>query len=105
MPWSFRGKCKYFYLACRVGDRVTHEYLGSGEPAVRTANAIERRRAERTARAREARQHRQQHTDVAAPLDDLAHLTELLAKGALIALGYHQHDRTWRKRRDHPNAN
>src|SRR4051812_43199476 len=101
MPWSYRGDCKYFYRSCRVGGRVTHKYLGAGEAAVRTATEIERRRAERTARAQEVRQDQQQYIEASAPLDDLALLTELLAKGALIGLGYHQHDRTWRKRREH----
>jgi hypothetical protein len=101
MPWSYRGDRKYFSLARRVGGRITNEYLGCGDAAVRVATEIERRRAERLAQAEEARQHRQQHTEAAAPLDDLALLTELLAKGTLMTLGYHQHDRTWRKRREH----
>jgi hypothetical protein len=101
MSWSYRGDCKYFYRACRVGGRATHVYLGSGEAAVRTANEIEQRRAARFAHAEAARHHRHQYEQAAAPLVDVSQLTELLAKGTLIALGYHQHDRTWRKRRDH----
>jgi hypothetical protein len=102
MPWSVRGDRRYFYFWRRVGGKPTKKYLGSGEAALEVAAEIERRRAERTALAREVRQHWQQHTEASAPLDDLARLTELLAKGSLIGLGYHQHDRTWRKRRD-PN--
>jgi hypothetical protein len=105
MPWDVRGERRYFYHWRRVGGRRTKQYLGSGEAALRVATEIERRRAERTARAQEARYHRQQHTEASAPLEGLTHLTDLLAKGTLIGLGYHQHDRTWRKRRDHPNAN
>jgi hypothetical protein len=105
MPWSYRGDRKYFTLASRVGGRVVHEYLGAGEAAVQAATEIDRRRAERTARAQEARGHRQDYQEASAPLNELARLTDLLAKGTLIALGYHQHDRTWRKRRDHAREN
>jgi hypothetical protein len=102
MPWSYRGDRKYFSVGRRVAGRVTNEYLGCGEAAVEAAAEIERRRADRLAKAEEAMLHRQGHTEASVPLDDLAQLTEMLAKGTLIALGYHQHDRTWRKRRDHP---
>jgi hypothetical protein len=101
MPWSYRGNRKYFTLATRVGRRIVHEYLGAGEAAVEAAADIERRRAERVAYAQDARDHRQGHQVSSIALDDLTRLTELLAKGTLISLGYHQHDRTWRKRRDH----
>jgi hypothetical protein len=101
MPWSYRGDRKYFTLATRVGRRIVHEYLGAGEAAIRAAAEIEQRRAERLTRAEKVLRHRQHHDEAAAPLDDLAQLTELLAKGTLICLGYHQHDRTWRKRRDY----
>ena len=101
---SYRGDRKYLTLATRVGGRVVHDYLGCGEEALQAAAEIERRRAERTARSREAYQHRQPIPRSPEPLDDLARLTELLAKGTLIALGYHQHDRTWRKRRDRTDA-
>jgi hypothetical protein len=105
MPWSYRGDRKYFSVARRVGGRITNEYLGSGEAAVQVATEIEQRRAERVALAEETRLHQQRHAEASAPLDDLALLTELLAKGTLIALGYHQHDRTWRKRREHAPDN
>jgi hypothetical protein len=103
MPWSIRGERKYFYRAMRVGGRPTHEYFGSGEAAVQAAKEIERRRTERLTHAEEARQQRQQYTEAVAPVEELTRLTDLLAKGTLLALGYHQHDRTWRKRRDHTN--
>jgi hypothetical protein len=101
MPWSYRGDRKYFTRASRVGGRVVHEYLGAGEAAVQAAAEVERRRAERLGRTEDACRYRNEHSEAAGPLEDLARLTELLAKGTLIALGYHQHDRTWRKRRDH----
>jgi hypothetical protein len=105
MPWDVRGERRYFNLWRRVAGRPTKLYLGSGEAALQAAADIERRHAERTARAREARGHRQEYQEASAPLNELARLTELLAKGALIALGYHQHDRTWRKRLDRTNDN
>ena len=100
MPWDVRGKHRYFNLWRRVAGRPTKQYLGAGDAAVRAALEIERRRTERIARAEEVRRHRQGHQAATAPLGDLARLTELLAKGTLMSLGYHQHDRTWRKRRD-----
>jgi hypothetical protein len=102
MGWCIRGDRKYYYRAFRVGGRPTREYLGFGEAALRAAARIEVRRAQQLARAEAARQHRHQYEQAAAPLVDVSQLTELLAKGTLIALGYHQHDRTWRKRRDRP---
>jgi hypothetical protein len=51
---------------------------------------------------------RQQKADLAAldaDLDTLCELTDLAARAALLAAGYHQHKRgEWRKRREHKDT-
>jgi hypothetical protein len=99
MPWSHRGNRRYFYRSCRVGQCVTKEYLGSGQAAEEVAADIERRRIERLAEANSARQYEQDHAQASAPLEELTQWAELLMKGTLLGLGYHQYDRKWRRRR------
>ena len=53
-----------------------------------------------TDRAREQTLGKKQQTSLDASLAELNELADLLARVALLAAGYHQHDRgKWRKRR------
>jgi hypothetical protein len=93
MGWE-RGR--YYTRSRKVNGRVVREYVGTGDVAEQAAmiDAIARqgREAGRAAMA--------ELTALAAPLDDLAELTDLLARAALAAAGYRQHHRgEWRKRR------
>jgi hypothetical protein len=99
MAWEARGGSRYFYKVTRDGGRVRRLYLGHGPVAELAARDAELRRAERQVRARS--QARLEAAEAAAR--ELAELAELLARAALVAAGYHRHDRgAWRQRRERP---
>jgi hypothetical protein len=97
MGWE-RG---YYYRVRKVGGRVAREYVGTGRVAELAAqlDALERER-----RQREALAVRQQKAGLAALDADqeaLTRATDLLARAALLAAGFHRHKRgEWRKRRE-----
>ena len=99
MAWEARGGSRYFYKVSRDGGRVRRLYLGNGPVAELAARDAELRRAERRARARS--QARLEAAEAASR--ELAELADLLARAALVAAGYHRHDRgAWRRRRERP---
>src|SRR5262245_54697650 len=101
MGWD-RGR--YYTRSKKVNGRVICEYIGAGRVAelVAQMDAIERqqRQAERDAE----RAERAELEALDAPLNELNDLADLLARTALIAAGYRQHQRgEWRKRRAQRN--
>ena len=99
MAWETRGGGRYYYKVSRDDGRVRRLYLGNGPVAELAAQDAELRRAERQARARS--QARLEAAEAASR--ELAELADLLAQVALMAAGYHRHDRgNWRKRREQP---
>ena len=93
MGWD-RGR--YDTRSRKVDGRVARESLGTGEAAERAARPDALARQEREAR----RAAMAELAALDAPLDDLAELTDLLARAVLAAAGYRQHHRgEWRKRR------
>ena len=101
MAWEARGGSRYFYKVSRDGGRVRRLYLGTGPVAELAAQDAELRRAERQARARS--QARLEAAEAASR--ELVELADLLARAALVAAGYHRHDRgAWRRRRERPGT-
>ncbi len=99
MAWEARGGGRYYYKVSRDGGRIRRLYLGNGPVADLAARDAELRRAERQARARS--QARLEAAEAASR--ELAELTDLLARAALVAAGFHRHDRgTWRRWRERP---
>jgi hypothetical protein len=100
-PWEKRERGGRYYCRSRKeGGRVVREYVGSGflgELAARMDAEERRRREEREAGERE---ERERLDALAAPVEELCEAAEVIARAALIASGYHQHNRgEWRKRR------
>jgi hypothetical protein len=92
---------RYYTRSKKVNGVVVREYVGTGEAAERAARLDALARQEREAR----RAARAELAALDAPLDDLAELTDLLARAALAAAGYRQHHRgDWRKRRGHEDS-
>jgi hypothetical protein len=101
MGWERRGNGTYYYRSRKVRGRVVKEYCGAGLLGELAAREDERRRRER-AEAR-ARLHRERDAAAAATAahEELSRAADALMAAALIAAGYHRHDRgQWRKRRD-----
>jgi hypothetical protein len=102
MGWERRGNREYYYRATRVGGRVVKEYV---PPLVAEAAALmdQGRREQRAAAAAAMKDARDELAALDAELAPLCELADALARGALLAAGYHRHHRgPWRKRRDRP---
>ncbi len=99
MPWERRYRQLVHYRAQKVGGRVIRTYFGAGETAERAYAEDQSRRAERDRQAEGAHAVRRLHTGATASLGELTELTDLLTKATLFGLGFHLHDRVWRRRR------
>ena len=98
MAW-LRGR--YYVRTVKRDGRAVHEYVGGGELGALAAIADARQAAEREARAAAWRAEKARLEALDAALDRLYDAADQLARLALSAAGYHQHDRgQWRKRRD-----
>jgi hypothetical protein len=100
MGWVSHGKRQYFIRSVRRGDRVLHEYYGSGlEAELAAALDAERRReqdADRDERARAEAAWRA----AGEPLDLLDEEAEKLIEAVLLAVGFRRHNLgEWRLKR------
>jgi hypothetical protein len=101
-PWERRERGGLYYTRSRKeGGKVIREYVGGGllgELAARM-DAEERRLREQEKVSR--REARERLDALAASVEELCEAAEVLARAALIASGYHRHNRgEWRKRRE-----
>jgi len=101
-PWERRERGGSYYTRSRKeGGRVVRQYVGGGllgELAARMDAEGRRRREEREAAQRE---ERERLDALVAPVEELCEAAEVIARAALLASGYHRHNRgEWRKRRE-----
>ena len=105
MPWQQQGNKRYYYRSMRVHGRPVRRFVGSGPVAELAAAADDLCRLERAIHARERHAEQERLAAAAAPLLGLCEVTDDLACAALLAAGFHRHDRgAWRRRREptHP---
>ncbi len=101
-PWERRERGGLYYTRSRrEGGRVFREYVGGGilgELAAQMDAEERHRREEQSARWRSE----QEDLDALdAPVAELSEASDLLVRAALLASGYHQHNRgEWRLRRE-----
>jgi hypothetical protein len=102
MAWEQGPRGRPFYTrTLRVGGRRVRQYLGSGLEAQAAAAADDLRRLGREIAARERHAEQARRREAEAPLLHLCELTDVLARAALVAAGYHRHDRgEWRRCRE-----
>jgi hypothetical protein len=97
MAWE-RG---YYYRVRKVNGRVVREYVGAGEVARLAAQVDALERERRRLEALEQRQEKDELKALDAELRAMSERTELAARAALLAAGFHQHKRgEWRRRRE-----
>jgi hypothetical protein len=105
MAWEERERGgPYYTRSKKINGRVVREYVGGGRlgKLAAEADALERRRREEEAEARRAERDRLETLE--APVAKLCEIAETLARAALLAAGYHRHNRgEWRKRRMSPS--
>src|ERR1700756_266784 len=101
MPWEQVGRRRYYYRNKWAAGRPPRRYGGAGAAAELAPAADDLRRLEHAIAARERQAEQARYREAEAPLRRLCGLTDLLARAALVAAGYRQHDRgAWRRRRE-----
>ena len=97
MGWE-RG---YYYRVRKVKGRVVREYVGAGQVAALVAEMDAIEQGQRRRRALALRQEKAALTALETEMKSLTTATDLVARAALLAAGFHQHKRgEWRKRRE-----
>jgi hypothetical protein len=99
MGWD-RGR--YYTRSKKVNGRVEREYIGTGHVAELAAQLDALRREERQLETLARREAKAELTALDDAIKALTEMTDLVARAALLAAGYHQHKRgEWRKKREH----
>jgi hypothetical protein len=100
MALARRNGRTYIYRSVRRKGRVASEYGGSGIDAFLIGRMEAIDRDERDCNRWLESEDRRKLDDIAKALDQLTAQARALARDALTAAGYHQHNRgKWRKRR------
>jgi hypothetical protein len=105
MAWQEVDGRRYYYRGRRLCGRPRRLYVGAaGSPAAELAAAADHlRRLGREVAARERHAERERLRGAEAPLLALCERTDVLTRAALLAAGFHKHDRgPWRRRRREP---
>ncbi len=96
MGWEHRaGGGPYYVRRRKVNGQVVREYCGKGPLAEQAAAEDALKQAEKKARKAELEQLKS--LDMQGV--ELEKLVRLLMDAALVAQGYYQHHRQWRKKR------
>src|SRR5215510_6883999 len=100
MGWENRKGRSYYYTKERIGSRVVSHYVRSLETAQLIAEIRRERQEERELERADKAAYRAEVEALDVMSDEVFEMAESLTNLALIALGFHQHKRTWRKMRD-----
>ena len=100
MSWETRERGgRYYTRSRREGGRIVREYIGRGEVAELMAELDQLDRERRESERMEQQIARSKAEASEAPIKALHDDVELLARGALLAAGYHRHHGEWRRKR------
>jgi hypothetical protein len=101
-PWERRERGGLYYTRSRKVDaRVVREYIGGGILGELAARMDEHERRQRKEQAAYWEEEQQDLDVLEALVDELAEASDLLTRAALLAAGYHLHNRgEWRLRRE-----
>jgi len=101
MGWETRkGRGRYYTRSRREAGRVVREYVGTGDVAELLADLDALGREERRQAEEEYRDECARLGAADGALCRLCDTSDLLVRASLVAGGYHQHKREWRRRRD-----
>jgi hypothetical protein len=90
----------YYYRTRRKGRRVVREYVGTGEAARLASQLDALLREQRRQRLQVLRNEKAELAALDAEMREMMKATDLVARAALRAAGFHQHKRgEWRRRR------
>lgn len=101
MAWERRKRGgSYYTRSVRENGRVVREYVGTGETAQAIAQLDALARLQREQERAAAEAAAEQERALEAPVWELCDQADLWARVALVAAGYHRHERgEWRRRR------
>ena len=100
MSWETRnGRGRYYTRSRRVGGRIVREYIGCEPVAALVAQIDLQERRIRMAEADQKRARKAEEVALDDLVDEVARTADLLARGVLLAAGYHDHRGEWRKAR------
>ena len=99
MGWD---KGRYYTRSKKVNGRLVREYVGTGKLAELVAQMDALEQEKRLLDVLELRDEKAELAVLDDNLKALSEQTDLVARAALLAAGFHQHKRgEWRKRREH----
>jgi len=99
MAWERRGDQTYYYRSRKIGGRVVKEYIGGGLAGTLAEREDAMRRRTRDAERAALQADRDAFNAATVAHEELSRAADALLTAALIAAGYHRHDRgPWRKR-------
>lgn len=90
----------YYYKKRREGDRVVSEYVGGGLVVDLAQRRDEIEREQKQAEREQLKAERMSMADIDNALEGFSQMVDSLVEAELISLGFHQHKRQWRKRRN-----
>ena len=90
----------YYYKKRRVGSKVISEYQGGGEIVPILQHIEARERAEKEAERERQRIERMSMAEIDKQIDEFSRMVDTLMEAELIARGFHQHKRQWRRSRN-----
>jgi hypothetical protein len=93
------GNNLYYYKKKRLDGRVVSEYQGAGDVVPILQRIEARERAEKEAERERQRIERMSMAEIDKQIDDFSRMVDALMEAELIAKGFHQHKRQWRRRR------
>ena len=100
MGWERRGRYQVYYRAKKVAGRVVRTHFGRGPRAEQAAAEDAARRAEREARAREWRRHRERLDAAEDAVKQFCSAVQAVVAAHLRLGGYYRDARgQWRRRR------
>ena len=99
MAWEQRGNRTYYYRSRKIGGRVIKEYIGGGVAGMLAEREDTARRRKRQAADAALRKEQDAIAAATTAHDELSRAADALMTAALVAAGFHRHDRGhWRKR-------
>ena len=90
----------YYYEKRREGSRVVSEYVGGGLVVSLEQHRAEIERERREAERERLRAAKMSMAEIDQALDRFSDMVDTLMAAELVSLGFHQHKRQWRRRRN-----
>ena len=90
----------YYYRKRRKGSRVISEYVGGGLVVSLEQHRAEIERERREAEREQLRAAKLSMAEIDQSLDRFSDMVDTLMAAELISMGFHQHKRQWRRRRN-----